>query len=110
MKYYVYEDEIALKHGAGHESAKLLDERHGAVNQYAIGISFYSATEYGTPGLHTYQEGFYVVEGWGHAKIHNEEFAIKPGTAFIAPEGAEHTLRRAADSPPIKVVWTHAAV
>ncbi|MFP4431364.1 MAG: cupin domain-containing protein [Spirochaetaceae bacterium] len=109
MSLYVHEEDLERKQGAGHSSVKLIDDRHGAVNEYAIGVSFYESTEYGPPGKHPFQEGFYVVEGWGDATVGDEEFSIRPGTAFLAPKEALHSVRRAPDSPPVKIVWTHAA-
>lgn len=110
MPVYRQEKELTFQSSPGHRGGKIIDESNGAVNGFIIGISYYDQFEYGEPGIHEDQEGFYIIEGTGTAKIGEEEFAIAPGTAFIAAKGVPHTVKRDSGSPPIKVCWSHGAV
>lgn len=91
-------------------SIKFLDEANGCVAGCCAGITFYTSTEYGKGGVHKDQEGFYVLEGEGIAKIGDEEFPVYPGMCMIAPKGVWHCIKRNADSKPVKVFWFHSAV
>lgn len=103
MKIHTNERDI----GAG---GLLIGKDQGATSGFCMGISHYAATDYGKPGIHEDQEGFYILEGRGTAKVGNEEFPVQPGTAFIANKGVPHTMKRDAGSGPIKVLWCHGAV
>ncbi len=70
----------------------------------------YFMDTYNEPGIHDDQEGFYVVEGSGQARVGDDEFDIRPGSAFIAAKGVPHSIKRNPDSGPIKVVWSHGPV
>jgi mannose-6-phosphate isomerase-like protein (cupin superfamily) len=94
----------------GHVTFKMLNETHGCVKGFCSGITVYTTTEYPTTGVHDDQEGFVVIEGWGWAKVGNEEMAIEPDTCFIAPAGTPHSIKKAPDSPDLKVAWFHGAV
>lgn len=87
----------------------LIGKSHGATNGFSMGISYYASAEYGTPGIHDDQEGFYILEGRGMARVGEQEFPVTAGTAFIANKGVPHTMKRDADSPTIKVLWCHGA-
>ncbi|HUV08770.1 MAG TPA: cupin domain-containing protein [Spirochaetia bacterium] len=110
MMVYRHESELSLKPTTGHAGAKIIDESNGAVNGFSMGIAYYGQDEYGKPGIHEDQEGFFVLEGTGKAKVGNEEFAIRPGSAFIAAKGVPHILKKAPESPPVKVFWCHGSV
>jgi len=110
MPLYVYEEDLPVVLSTGQRGGMLIDDSHGAVNGFCMGISYYAQETYGEPGVHEDQEGFYVLAGTGMAKIGEEEFEVGPGTAFIAAKGVPHTLKRAPDSGPIKVLWCHGAV
>ena len=88
----------------------LIGPAHGAVKGYCLGISVCDREEYNAPGTHPDQEGFYVLEGRGMAKIGDEEFEISPGVAFLAAKGVPHTVRKLPGSPPLKLLWSHGAV
>jgi mannose-6-phosphate isomerase-like protein (cupin superfamily) len=105
MKIHVHETEIAP--GAG---GLLIGKDHGATSGFCMGVSFYASIEYGKPGIHEDQEGFYILEGTGTAKVGDQEFAVRPGLAFIANKGVPHTMKRDAASKSIKVLWCHGAV
>ncbi|MHC4873709.1 MAG: cupin domain-containing protein [Planctomycetota bacterium] len=110
MEPFNTEDKIDYKVFAGHKGGRLLDENHGAVNGFVMGISEYETEEYGDPGVHDDQEGFYVLAGSGMAKVGDSEFPIKKGSAFIAPKGVEHIMKKEKGSEPLKVLWSHGAV
>ena len=108
MTYHNHEDAIEFGSSPGHQYALLIDERHGAVNGVRVGVSLYDETDYASPGVHEFQETFYVVTGRGRAKIGEQEFAIRPGSAFVAPAGTPHAIRREPTSEPVKIIWSHA--
>jgi mannose-6-phosphate isomerase-like protein (cupin superfamily) len=103
MKIHANESDVA-------PGGPLIGKDNGATSGFCLGISYYASTDYGTPGIHDDQEGFYILEGRGMARVGNEEFVVEPGTAFIANKGVPHTLKRDASSGPIKVLWCHGAV
>ena len=96
--------------GYGHNGYNLLDESNGCVNGACTGISLYTALEYSKPGVHADQEGFYVIEGTGWAKVGDEEFRVEPDTSFIAPAGVPHTVKRDPNCEAVKIIWFHSAV
>ena len=110
MPVYRYEEELPDISPDGQRGGMLIDASHGAVNGFCMGISYYDREIYGEPGVHEDQEGFYVLEGTGVAKVGDQEFRVKPGTTFIAAKGAPHTIKRDRESGPVKVLWCHGAV
>ena len=110
MAVYRHEKDLDFPTTTGHKGSTIIDESNGAVNGFFMGIAYYDLTEYGKPGIHEDQEGFYILEGTGTAKVGEEEFAIEPGTAFIAAKGVPHTVKRGSGSTPIKVFWSHGPV
>ncbi|MFH1378475.1 MAG: cupin domain-containing protein [Planctomycetota bacterium] len=93
-----------------HSGHTLIDATHGALKGFCMGISFYEGTDYGTPGVHADQEGFYVLEGTGTAKVGESEFRIAPGSSFLACAGVPHTIKCDSPDEPVKVLWAHGAV
>lgn len=57
----------------------------------------------------TTQEGFYVLEGEGYAKLDDLVFPIKKGDSFVALAGVAHTIRTKEGCEPVKVFWFHSA-
>jgi mannose-6-phosphate isomerase-like protein (cupin superfamily) len=110
MSCHIREEDVAAVHSEGRISKDLITDEQGAVAGFCLGIAVYTAEEYLTPGVHDDQEGFYVVAGEGMAKVGDEEFAIQPGTAFLAPKGVPHCVKRRRGCAPVKLVWTHGAV
>ena len=110
VKIYRYEEELPDVSPDGQRGGTLIDATNGAVKGFCMGISYYDSETYGEPGVHEDQEGFYVLDGTGVAKIGEEEFRVCPGTAFIATKGVPHTIKRDASSGPVKVLWSHGAV
>ena len=64
----------------------------------------------GKGGVHADQEGFLILEGRGKALFGDQEFDVYPGLTMIAPAGTTHSIKRDADSVPVKVFWFHSAV
>lgn len=93
-----------------HSGGTLIDETQGAVNDFSMGISEYFAEEFGTVGVHDDQEGFYVIEGSGVAKIGENIFDISQGDSFVVPAGVEHILKKNREAESLKVLWAHGAV
>jgi mannose-6-phosphate isomerase-like protein (cupin superfamily) len=110
MTYYVNRKEVSPEKSVGHTVYNLLDETNGCSTGTSTGVSVYAMTEFSKPGLHEDQEGFYVIEGTGWAKVGDEEFRIEPEGSFIVPAQTPHSLRRDPDSKPLKVFWFHAPV
>jgi mannose-6-phosphate isomerase-like protein (cupin superfamily) len=107
MAIHVSEDEVFKGKPAG---GLLIGPEQGAARGYCMGIVIYDKEEYGAPGVHEDQEGFYVISGRGIAKVGDEEFPIRPGTAFIAHKGVPHSVKKSPGSMPVKVLWSHGAV
>lgn len=110
MHTHNHEDELIPDPITKRKRGALIDKTNGAVNGFCFGVSYYDKSEYGAAETHDDQEGFYVLEGQGTAQVGSEEFPIRPGTAFIVANGTPHTMKRAADGNPIKVLWCHGAV
>ena len=110
MKYYVNKNDVKGSQGAGHVVYWLLDEKHGCAAGCCTGVSIYELSEYSEPGSHDDQEGFYVIEGSGWARVGDQEFRIEPEGSFVVPAKTEHSLKKDASSGPLKVFWFHAAV
>ncbi len=104
------EKNITYHQNDSHKGGSLIDETNGAVNGFCMGISEYFATEFGDAGVHEDQEGFYVIEGAGMAKIGDEIFPIEKGDSFIVPAGVEHILKKDKNSQTLKVLWAHGAI
>ncbi len=110
MSIRSHEEKIEFESAGNHKGGTLIDSFQGAVNGFSMGISYYNDDEYGQPGIHEDQEGFYVLEGKGMTRVGDEEFDIVPGSGFIAHAGVPHTIKRNPDSKPVKVLWCHGAV
>ena len=110
MVLYTLEEEIEYLINSNHKSGELINSYNGAKNEFSMGLSFYTAEHFGTPGRHHFQEAFYVLEGIGEAKIGDEIFTIKPGTSFIAQAGVQHSIKKSPPCECVKVLWCHGAV
>lgn len=93
-----------------HDYVELLGESNGCTAGCRTGLLSYRQTEFIQGGVHDDQEGFYVLEGHGWAKVGEDEFPIAPGSSFIAPAGLWHYIRRDDDCPCVKLFFFHAAV
>jgi mannose-6-phosphate isomerase-like protein (cupin superfamily) len=107
MAVRVQEEQVLKKQPGG---GQLIGPEQGAANGFCIGVAFFDREVYGTPGVHDDQEGFYVLAGRGKARVGDEEFDIRPGTAYIAQKGVPHSVKKKRGSKPVKLLWTHGAV
>ena len=107
MAIHVHEDEFFKKQPGG---GQLIGAEQGATNGFCIGIAFYDQEVYG-PARRARRPGrFYVLAGQGTAKVGDEEFDIRPGTAYIAQKGVPHSVKKRPGSKPVKLLWSHGAV
>jgi mannose-6-phosphate isomerase-like protein (cupin superfamily) len=111
MKPYITMEEVVARQGEGKRGYTFLSEENGCVNGCRSGVSTYAGLEFNpNPGSHEDQEGFYVLEGEGYAKLDDLEFPIKAGDSFVALPGVKHTMRSNPGAVPVKVFWFHSAV
>lgn len=89
---------------------RLLDEKNGCVAGCSAGVTVFTSEQYNNPGIHADQEGYFVLEGAGWARIGAKEFNIEPGAAFLVPAGTAHSFRKEASSAFLKLFWFHAAI
>lgn len=101
-------DAVEVNSGDGHGSWALLNEENGCTGGCCTGISYYSSVEYTAPAVHDDQEGFYVIQGLGWAKIGEEEFSISPEMSIIVPAGNEHQIKSDNEKNPVYLFWFHA--
>lgn len=110
-KPYITMDEVINNQGKGKRGYKFLTAQNGCINGCCSGITCYSETEFNPQaGYHDDQEGFYVLEGEGYAKLDDMVFPIKEGDSFVALPGVRHTIRTNDESRPVKVFWFHSGV
>jgi mannose-6-phosphate isomerase-like protein (cupin superfamily) len=109
MRIHIHESDLK-KDVAGRPAGVLINRDNGAVKGFCLGISYYDKTEYGEPGIHDDQEGFYILAGAGTARVGDEEFPVEPGSSFIAARDVPHMMKRNNTSEPLKVLWMHGAV
>ena len=110
-KPYIKLEEALAARQEGKRGVKFLTEANGCLSGCCSGVTIYSEKEFNpAPGYHDDQEGFFVLEGEGYAKLGDCEFPIKPGDSFIALPKVRHTIRTNDESRPVKVFWFHSAV
>lgn len=111
MKPYITAEEVIEKQGKDQRGYRFLTEENGCVNGCASGTTVYADYQFSDrPGRHADQEGFYVLEGEGFAKLDDLEFPIKAGDSFVALPGVAHTVRTREGCTPVKVFWFHSAI
>lgn len=110
MKPYITWSEAVARADKNTTTCRLLTNENGCVAGCCSGITTYSNTEYGKAGVHNDQEGFFVLEGEGYAKLDDLEFPIAKGDSFIAAAGVAHAMRTKEGCEPVKVLWFHSAV
>lgn len=110
MKPYVTMEEVISTQGADSRTHRFLTAENGCTNGCASGTTIYASNEFSDkPGVHNDQEGFYVLEGEGYAKLDDLVFLIKAGDSFVALAGVAHTIRTKEGCQPVKVFWFHSA-
>ncbi len=111
LRPYVTFEEVIKEQGENAEGYKLLTEKNGCLAGCCSGISTYGSLEFGTHiGCHEDQEGFFVLEGEGFAKLDDLVFPIKKGDSFIAAAGVTHTIKRNENCDAVKVFWFHSSL
>jgi mannose-6-phosphate isomerase-like protein (cupin superfamily) len=110
-KPYITMEEVIRSQGENGRTYRFLTEENGCVNGCASGTTVYADCEFSDrPGVHKDQEGFYVLEGEGYAKLDDLEFPIKAGDSFIALPGVAHTIKTKQGCQPVKVFWFHSGL
>ena len=110
MKPYVTMEEVISTQGADSRTHRFLTAENGCTNGCASGTTIYASNEFSDkPGVHNDQEGFYVLEGEGYAKLDDLVFPIKAGDSFVALAGVADTIRTKEGCQPVKVFWFHSA-
>lgn len=110
MKPYITMKEVIETQGADSRTHRFLTEANGCTNGCCSGTSIYADYEFSEhPGCHKDQEGFYVLEGEGYAKLGDLEFPITVGDSFVALAGVAHTIKTKRGCQPVKVLWFHSA-
>lgn len=103
-------EEVIKTQGADSRTHRFLTDKNGCTNGCTSGTTIYSSTEFSNkPGVHADQEGFYVLEGEGYARLDDLVFPIKKGDSFVALPGVAHTIRTKEGCEPVKVFWFHSA-
>lgn len=111
MKPYVTAEEVIANQGQNSRTYRFLTQENGCVNGCCSGTTVYADIEFSEKmGCHNDQEGFYVLEGEGYAKLDDLVFPIKAGDSFVAQAGVRHTIRTKEGCTPVKVFWFHSAV
>lgn len=109
MKYYVCLKDVEEVQRPDYTSRYLVNEKNGCVAGCKTGISCHIKKDYPKSQTHEDQEGFFVLEGTGWAKVGEQEFKLEPEMSFIVPAGVEHTIKSDEDSESVRVFWFHAA-
>lgn len=109
MEACTHESSGALERFAHHDHMALLGPAQGGRAGCRAGVLYYRQTAYLQGGVHDDQEGFYVLEGTGAARVGEVEFPLSPGSCFLAPPGVYHAIRRDETCPWIKLFYFHAS-
>ena len=87
----------------------LLNAQSGCTNGCSMAVGCYTSDEFVITGAHTDQEGFFVLEGSGYAKIGDEIIRLEPGVSFLVKPGLDHGIKKDKDCECVKAVFFHAA-
>ncbi|MBI4265349.1 MAG: cupin domain-containing protein [Acidobacteria bacterium] len=85
-------------HSTGYTHASLVDHTSGSVH---TGLSLNSLEAGGTiaPHVHSYEEGFYVLEGQPLVSIESQTYRLKPGDFGAVKVGMLHAWRNTGSGP-----------
>jgi quercetin dioxygenase-like cupin family protein len=85
-------------HSHGYTHASLVDHKSGSVH---TGLSINQLIEQGTlaPHVHSYEEGFYILEGQALLAVRDQAYLIRPGDFGAFKVGTLHGWRNAGLSP-----------
>jgi quercetin dioxygenase-like cupin family protein len=105
VHYYGKFDETALAadplfagHGQGYTTVSIVNHALGSV---LTGLSVCEIAPGGTldPHVHSFEEGFYVLEGEGVYTVNDQSYVLKAGDYGVAKVGALHAWRNTRQSP-----------
>jgi len=93
VSHSVYEN-----HSQGYTLASLVDHKSGSVH---TGLTMNQLAAEGTisPHLHSYEEGFYILEGSALVAINDQSYLLKAGDFAALKVGTPHAWRNAGSSP-----------
>ena len=91
-------DPLFAGHSQSYASASLVNHTLGSV---LTGLSVCELAPAGTldPHVHSFEEGFYVLEGEGIYTINDQSYRLKPGDYGVAKVGALHAWRNIGTGP-----------
>jgi len=107
MDIYKKMSEVEPVHADGHLGYRLLNESNGCCGGSSTGVSVYFCEDYPTAATHEDQEGFFVFEGKGWAKVGDAEIRLEPEMSFIAQKGVAHCIKKDKDCKELKIFWFH---
>ncbi len=106
----VHSSELAFRQDASRRVQRLIHASTvGAKEGFAMGIVEYTADEFGEPDLHQDQEGLFVIEGHGIARLREEEHELSPGDCLFVPAGTPHRIVRQG-ATPIRLVFARSGL
>ena len=109
-RIYTYVEDVDKSLFDDRWSADLINEKlSGTTAGFSVGIAEFSCKEFGKPGIHTDQEGIYILSGQGEYMLGDKIFPISPGCAIYVPPHTKHAVRCTAGEP-VKLLYTHGAV
>ena len=78
MKPYITKKEVEETQGKDARTQRFLTAENGCLGGCTSGTTIYAGYEFSAhPGVHEDQEGFYVLEGEGYARLGDLEFPIE---------------------------------
>ena len=109
-RLYTYEKDVEKRIFDYRWGTDLINEKlSGTTAGFSVGIAEYSCKEFGKPGIHTDQEGIYILRGHGEYMLGDKIFPVSPGCAIYVPPHTKHAVRCTADEP-VKLLYIHGAV
>ena len=110
MGILVHESDAVPEKFADYAHIPLLSAENGCLAGCRTGLLLYTQEEFRQGGVHDDQEGFFVLEGSGCARVGDREYPLSPGACFIVPPGFRHSIRKDPSCDCIKLFFFHAAV
>lgn len=102
-------DENPPRQREGHTVSFLLNEWWGTTNGFNSIVVNYTAKEFIITGTHSNQEMFYLIEGYGWARVGEEVFPVYPGACWLVPPETIHGIKCAETSEGVKAFVVHGA-
>jgi quercetin dioxygenase-like cupin family protein len=89
---------VYASHSQGYTQASLVDQTSGSVH---TGLSMNQLAAQGTLSehLHSYEEGFYILEGQALVSVNDQAYLLGPGDFGALKVGTPHAWRNAGTSP-----------